>query len=136
MKSSPNYNLKQFYSICVESTIYHTWGEHVNNYLADVVEKIKKMYVKCYKNLIWPLAMWSYYVSGHYSRVHKILHMGLVVLVKKMSVLINFLLQNSNLASVLSKICPNFAGHVWQDWQISWTLLSLSTFTYTRYHCP
>jgi hypothetical protein len=30
-----------------------------------------------------------------------------------MSVLINFLLQN--LVSVLSKICPNFAGHVWQD---------------------
>ena len=40
------------------------------------------------------------------------LHMGLVVLVKKMSVLINFLLQNTNLVSVLSKICPNFAGHV------------------------
>ena len=35
------------------------------------------------------------------------LHMGLVVLVKKMSVLINFLLQNTNLVSVLSKICPN-----------------------------
>jgi hypothetical protein len=50
------------------------------------------------------------------------LHMGLVVLVKKMSVLINFLLQNTNLVSVLSKICPNFAGHVWQDWHISWTL--------------
>jgi hypothetical protein len=29
-----------------------------------------------------------------------------------MSVLINFLLQNTNLVSVLSKICPNFAGHV------------------------
>jgi hypothetical protein len=29
--------------------------------------------------------------------------MGLVVLVKKMSVLINFLLQNTNLVSVLSK---------------------------------
>ena len=40
------------------------------------------------------------------------LHMGLVVLVKKMSVLINFLLQNTILVSVLSKICPNFAGHV------------------------
>jgi hypothetical protein len=40
------------------------------------------------------------------------LHMGLVVLVKKMSVLINFLLQNTNLVSVLSKICPNFAGQV------------------------
>jgi hypothetical protein len=38
------------------------------------------------------------------------LYMGLVVLVKKMSVLINFLLQNTNLVSVLSKICPNFAG--------------------------
>ena len=31
---------------------------------------------------------------------------------KKMSVLINFQLQNTNLVSVLSKICPNFAGHV------------------------
>ena len=40
------------------------------------------------------------------------LHMGLVVLVKKMSVLINFLLQNTNLVSVLGKICPNLAGHV------------------------
>ena len=40
------------------------------------------------------------------------LQMGLVVLVKKMSVLINFLLQNTNLVSVLSKICPNVAGHV------------------------
>ena len=44
--------------------------------------------------------------------------MGLVVLVKKMSVLINFLLQNTNLVSVLSKICPIFAGHVWQDRKI------------------
>ena len=35
------------------------------------------------------------------------LHMSLVVLVKKMSVLINILLQNINLVSVLSKICPN-----------------------------
>jgi hypothetical protein len=26
------------------------------------------------------------------------------------------------LASVLSKICPNFAGHGWQDWRMSWTL--------------
>ena len=40
------------------------------------------------------------------------LHIGLVVLVKKMSVLINFPLQNTNLVSFLSKICPNFAGHV------------------------
>ncbi len=31
------------------------------------------------------------------------LHMGLVVLVKKMSVLINFLLQNTNLVSVLDR---------------------------------
>jgi hypothetical protein len=29
-------------------------------------------------------------------------------------------LQNINLVSV-SKICPNFAGHAWQDRQISWT---------------
>ena len=54
------------------------------------------------------------------------LHMGLVVLVKKMSVLINFLLQNTNLVSVPSKICPNFAGHVWQDWHISQTLITKS----------
>jgi hypothetical protein len=53
------------------------------------------------------------------------LHMGLVVLVKKVTVLINFLLQNTdqNFVSVLSKICPNFVGHVWQDWHISRTLL-------------
>ena len=50
------------------------------------------------------------------------LHMGLVVLVKKMSVLINFPLQNTNLVSFLSKICPNFGGHVWQNWKISWIL--------------
>ena len=43
--------------------------------------------------------------------------MGLVVLVKIMSVLINFLLQNTNLVSVLIKICPNYDGHIWQDWQ-------------------
>ena len=43
------------------------------------------------------------------------LQMGLVVLVKIMSVLINFLLQNTNLVSVLIKICPNFAGHISQD---------------------
>ena len=40
------------------------------------------------------------------------LHVGLVVLVKRLSVLINFLLQNTKLVSVLGKICPNFAGHV------------------------
>ena len=40
-----------------------------------------------------------------------------------MSVLINFLLQNTNLVSILSKICPNFAGHDWQDWHISQNLL-------------
>ena len=33
-----------------------------------------------------------------------------VVLVKNMSVLIDFLLQNTNLVSVLIKICPNFAA--------------------------
>ena len=50
------------------------------------------------------------------------LHVGLVVLEKRMSVLINFLLQNTNLVSVIGKICPNFAGHVCQDWHISRTL--------------
>ena len=50
---------------------------------------------------------------------------------EKMSVLINFLLQNTKLVLVLSKICPNFAGHVWQDWQISWTrILFAMLFTY------
>jgi hypothetical protein len=53
----------------------------------------------------------------------------LVVLVKKMSVLINFLLQKTNLVSVLNKICPNFAGHVWQDWHMSW-ILGQSTWLY------
>jgi hypothetical protein len=41
--------------------------------------------------------------------------MRLVVLVKKMAVLINFLLQNTNLVPVLGKIFPDFTGHVWQD---------------------
>jgi len=40
------------------------------------------------------------------------LHVGLMVLVKRMSVLINFLLNNTKLVSVLGKICPNFADHV------------------------
>ena len=44
-------------------------------------------------------------------RVHEIAYMSLVVLVKKMLV-INFLMQNTNLVSVLGKICPNFAGRV------------------------
>jgi hypothetical protein len=42
------------------------------------------------------------------------LHMGLVVVVKKISVLINFLLQNTNLVSVLSKIpilCQSLAKY-------------------------
>ena len=43
--------------------------------------------------------------------------MGLVILVKKMSVLINFLLQNTNLVSVLGKIPPDFTGRAWQDGQ-------------------
>ena len=58
------------------------------------------------------------------------LHVGLVVLVKRMSVLINFLLQNTKLVSVLGKICPNFAGHVWQDWHISWTLWKAWTYIF------
>ena len=40
------------------------------------------------------------------------LNMGFVVLVKKMVVLSNFLLQITNLMSVLSKIFPNFVVHV------------------------
>ena len=73
-------------------------------------------------NLVWIITRVSSFkiVSG--DAVHPEfakLHMGLVVLVKKMSVLINFLLQNTNLVSVLSKICPSFAGHVWKDWHIS-----------------
>ena len=35
------------------------------------------------------------------------LHMGLVVLVKKMSVLINFLLQDTNLVSVLNSLAKS-----------------------------
>jgi hypothetical protein len=36
-----------------------------------------------------------------------------------MSVLINFLLQNTNLVSVLwlCKICPSFAGHILNGWR-------------------
>ena len=36
------------------------------------------------------------------------MHVGLVVLVKRMSVLINFLLQNTKLVSVLGKNLPKF----------------------------
>ena len=55
-------------------------------------------------------------------RVHEIAY-GFGGPSEKMSVVINFLLQNTNLVSVLSKICINFAAHVWQDWPISWTLI-------------
>jgi hypothetical protein len=44
------------------------------------------------------------------------LPMGLVVLVKKMSVHINFLLQNTNLVSVLNKICHNYFVLLIVDW--------------------
>jgi hypothetical protein len=53
--------------------------------------------------------------------------MGLVVLVKKMSVLINFLLQTTNLVSVLSKICPNFADRT--D-----TFRELCTYHFSFFH--
>ena len=61
------------------------------------------------------------------------LHRCLVVLVKKMSDLINFLMQNTNLVSVLSKICPNFTGHVWQDWKI-WQTLVGDILIYPQVH--
>jgi hypothetical protein len=56
----------------------------------------------------------------------------LFCVIKKMSVLNNFLLQNINLVSVLSKICPNFTGHVWQDWHISRTLASENYLAISR----
>ena len=49
-----------------------------------------------------------------YFRVQEIAY-GLGGPSENMLALINVLLQNSNLVSVLSKICPNFAGHVLQD---------------------
>ena len=49
--------------------------------------------------------------------------MGFVVLVKRCQSFIIFYSQNTNLVSVLSKICPNFAGRDWQDWWISRTLI-------------
>ena len=58
-----------------------------------------------------------------------------VVLVKKMSVFINFLLLNINLVSVLNKICPHFDGHVWQDWQTSWTLVKGNKWTLINILC-
>ena len=87
-------------------------------------------FIDLYTNLLSTLlliARQSSYMNLCYSGMSGFtkLHMGLVVLVKKMSVLINFLLQNINLVSVLSKICPSFAGHVWQDWHISLTLIVL-----------
>ena len=64
-----------------------------------------------YTNLLLTLLLiaWqSSYMNLCYSGMSGFtkLHMCLVVLVKKMSVFINFLLQNINLVSVLSKICP------------------------------
>ena len=44
-------------------------------------------------------------------RVHEIVHVFSGPS-EKMSVLINFLLQNTYLVSVLSKICPYFVGHI------------------------
>jgi hypothetical protein len=58
----------------------------------------------------------------------KKLYMDLVVLVKKMSVIINFLLQNTNIVSVLTKTFPNFTEYVWQDWRILRTLVSWSFY--------
>ena len=55
----------------------------------------------------------TYMISGFTK-----LHMGLVVQVKKMSVLINFYCKIPILCQSLAKICPNFTGHVWQDWHI------------------
>ena len=51
------------------------------------------------------------------------LHIGLVALVKKMSVLINFLLQNYQ--SCVSPL-QTFATHVWQDGQILRTLIIIN----------
>jgi len=45
------------------------------------------------------------------TRVHEIAY-GFGGPSEKMSVLIHFLLQNTNLVSVLSQILTNFAGHV------------------------
>ena len=57
------------------------------------------------------------------TRVHKIGYGFGGPSEKKMSVLIHFLLQNTYLVSALGKIFPYFAGHVWLDWWISWTLI-------------
>ena len=63
--------------------------------------------------MFYPYVYREMYQNTINYRVREIAYaMGLVVLVKKKSVLINFLLQNTNLVSVLSKICPNFAGRV------------------------
>jgi hypothetical protein len=73
-----------------------------------------------------------YKSTESYSRVHKITYEFGGPSEKKMSVLINILLQNINRVSVLSKICPNFVGHVWLEWRISWTLLLLSVEPMTQ----
>lgn len=53
-----------------------------------------------------------HFVFFTFNWVHTKLHMGFV---KEISVLNNFLLQNTNVVPV-----PNyFAGEVWQDWRIS-----------------
>jgi hypothetical protein len=58
-------------------------------------------------------------VFGNLGFGHLVL-IRLVVQVKKMSVLINFLLQNTNLVSVLSKICPNRTDTFRKLWLIDW----------------
>ena len=50
------------------------------------------------------------------------LHMGLVVLVKVCQSSLIFYCK----IPILCQSVPNFAGHVWQDWQISQTLVCLS----------
>jgi hypothetical protein len=77
--------------------------------------------------LIWIIPLDSLNYSDY--RVHKIAY-GFDDPSEKMSVLINFLLQNTNFMSVLSKICPNFVGHVWQDWQISRNLWLLNALLF------
>lgn len=52
-------------------------------------------------------------------RVHEIAYWFSGSKKKICKFLINFLLQNINIVSVLSKIWPDVAGHIWQDWTIS-----------------
>ena len=87
---------------------WNPWFTHFTRFRKGIWLHWMALFVSHHRFWVWRV---------NYTAEFAKLHMGLVVLVKILSVLINFLLQNTNLVSVLIKLCPNFAGHIWQGWQ-------------------